>query len=420
MLYSKLSIFITQNQTITDMASVNVVQRSNFKKPDGTAPIAIRVTVDRKTRYVFTGQYLLPVHWDQKKKQVRSSHPNSIRLNNYFGKLVTEASKALLEAEVLGKPLSAKELQAKIKGKSSGSTFFNLASERIKEKEKTGVFSVSKAEESIVKNIERFHGSKNLSFEDIDMAWINKFKVFCLSELGHKPRTVTNQLLFIRTMWNRAIKENIAQSSKYPFGGDLEKIRIQDGEKIGLSRAEVQRIEELSLKSGTGIWHTKNIWLFSFYLAGVRISDVLKLKWTDIQEDRLYYTMSKNNKSLSLKLPTKASAILELYREPSDKFGYIFPDLKQSDGSKEDIFRKCRTATKRFNKHLKVIAEKCEITKSLSNHISRHTFGNIAAGDVHPQVLQHLYRHSDLKTTIQYQNNFLNEELDKGLELVVN
>ena len=47
--------------------------------------------------------------------------------------------------------------------------------------------------------------------------------------------------------------------------------------------------------------------------------------------------------------------------------------------------------------------------------ISRHTFGQIAGDKTAPQLLQKLYRHSDLKTTIDYQSNFINKDVDAAL-----
>jgi len=79
-----------------------------------------------------------------------------------------------------------------------------------------------------------------------------------------------------------------------------------------------------------------------------------------------------------------------------------------------------RNATKILNKFLKRIAEECEIDKNLSNHIARHTFGNIAGDKIHPLMLQKLYRHSDLKTTLTYQANFIHKETDDALESVIN
>ena len=73
-----------------------------------------------------------------------------------------------------------------------------------------------------------------------------------------------------------------------------------------------------------------------------------------------------------------------------------------------------------MNKHLKRIAEMCHIMISLSNHISRHSFVNIAKNRINPEVLQKLYRHSNLKTTINYQANFIHDEADDALDLVLN
>jgi site-specific recombinase XerD len=86
----------------------------------------------------------------------------------------------------------------------------------------------------------------------------------------------------------------------------------------------------------------------------------------------------------------------------------------------KDIYNKRKTATKKFNDNLKSIAIKAKIDKKVTMHIARHTFGNIAGDTIHPLMLQKLYRHSDLKTTLNYQANFIHKEADDALESVVN
>ena len=88
--------------------------------------------------------------------------------------------------------------------------------------------------------------------------------------------------------------------------------------------------------------------------------------------------------------------------------------------SKYDKFVKIRNATSLFDKYLKRIAKQCSIEKNLSNHIARHSFGNIAGDSISPHMLQKLYRHSDLKTTIGYQANFIHKEADDALDAVIN
>lgn len=69
---------------------------------------------------------------------------------------------------------------------------------------------------------------------------------------------------------------------------------------------------------------------------------------------------------------------------------------------------------------MKRIASQCVIEKNLSNHIARHSFGNIAGDKIHPLMLQKLYRHSDLKTTLNYQSNFIYRDADDAWDSVIN
>lgn len=117
--------------------------------------------------------------------------------------------------------------------------------------------------------------------------------------------------------------------------------------------------------------------------------------------------MNKNEKSLSLKIPDKANIIMNFHKkDQKENDGYVFPFLKDvNNKNAEDIFVKTRTATKLFIMYLKRIA--------------RHSFGNIAGEKIHPLMLQKLYRHSDLKTTLNYQTNFIYKGADDARESVI-
>ncbi len=445
------------------MATLKIVRRKNKQKKDGTAPLALRISNNYKTNYKFLGQHVLEKDWNAELGKVRRSHPNSARLNNFLMKKLTEANDILLEDGAANDSYSSAEIKKKVRRIGAHVSFFELASERVKQKNMEGTFSVAKSELSILFNIREFLNftpalpkqkaiegikerrkeriskgrkgeltiedhlkafskDKSLSFADIDLAFINKFKSFCAAYLEQSTRTITNQLIFIRTIYNLAVKESITDRKKYPFAGENEKIYIKSGNKIGLTKKEIQKIEALNLEENTSIWHTRNVWLFAYYFAGVRISDVVEMKRSYFKDGRLYYQMNKNEKPVSLKVPKQAEDIIELYEsDNSSEDDYIFPFLKKADPkSKKDLFTKMRNATKLLNKYLKQIAIDCKIEKNLSNHIARHSFGNIAGDKIHPLMLQKLYRHTDLKTTINYQANFIHKEADEALESVLN
>ncbi|WP_237274501.1 tyrosine-type recombinase/integrase [Tenacibaculum ovolyticum] len=442
------------------MASIKIVRRKNKQRKDGTAPLALRISKDYKTNYCFIGQYVLEKDWNTDAGRVKKSHPNSKRLNNYLLKKITEANDLSFEKN---DTTSSKLIKKKLQGSRTRNSFYKIAALRIEMKFKRSVFSVAKSELSILYNLEEFmnfdetlsiedvkndikerrkkriskgrkseyhwtdaitYFKKNntLNFEDLNESFIEKYKTFCVLYLEHKTRTKTNQLIFIRTLFNSAINDGIVDKKFYPFGGEKEKIKIGSGNKIGLSSHEIKKIESLESEKDTSIFHTQNLWLFTFYFAGIRISDAIKLKWSDFKNGRLFYVMNKNEKPLSLKVSAKAKAILDYYKkEKNENNGFIFPFLKHvNESDTEDIFRKTRNATKLLNKYLKRIAGVCEIDKNLSNHIARHSFGNIAGNKIHPRMLQKLYRHSDLKTTLIYQANFIHEEADDALEEVIN
>lgn len=80
------------------MASIQTVLRN---KPNARMlyPIAIRITKDRKTSYIFTGQYMGKMEWNEQKGLVRKSHPNAMSINQLIFSKLSEANKRLLNAE---------------------------------------------------------------------------------------------------------------------------------------------------------------------------------------------------------------------------------------------------------------------------------------------------------------------------------
>jgi integrase len=132
--------------------------------------------------------------------------------------------------------------------------------------------------------------------------------------------------------------------------------------------------------------------------------------------------MSKNDKADSLKLPTPVIDILAFYdNDKRTNTDYIFPELKTiSSKDPKAIYTRIKTSIKRLNDNLSKIADLAEIDKKITNHIARHSFGNIAGDKVSPQMLQKLYRHTHLSTTIGYQGNFIHKNADEALNAIIN
>jgi integrase len=88
-------------------------------------------------------------------------------------------------------------------------------------------------------------------------------------------------------------------------------------------------------------------------MQGMRVSDVLQLRWSNIVNERLDYTAGKTQKSRSKKIIKRAGDILNLYRKPKQKpTDSIFPflkDLKKSQFTPEAWRKKIEAATSVIN-----------------------------------------------------------------------
>jgi integrase/recombinase XerD len=400
-------------------SSLKVVLRKKANA-DGTYPLAIRVTVDRKSSYIHLGQSLRETDWDITNQKVRKSHPNSVRLNNLILKKKSEANDKFLELDIQHKAVSSNAVRKQIKAK-QGESFFALADTIMENMRQQGKYNRVSAEQPRITIFREFLEGKDIIFTEITISLLNKFKAYLKGHRQVSDRTVANYMILIRTIFNQAIAEGLVEQKYYPFGRGKVAIKLPEANKIGLNADEVKMLEHLDLTESPAYWiHARNIWLVAFYFAGMRASDVLRLKHADFQNDRLHYTMGKNAKSGSLKVPDKVLKIISQYPKDS-KHDLVFPELQGLDNFNDAyaVQRKIASAIKRLDVNLRHIAKFAGINKPLTMHIARHTFGNLSGDKIPIQLLQKLYRHTSITTTIGYQGHFIHKDADEALDAVI-
>jgi len=403
------------------MASIKIVLVKHKQKKNGTFPIAIRIIKNRKPSYIFTGEYILLKDWDTQTEKVKKSHPNSTRLNNFLLKKLSEIHDTVIESNTHSNSDTVTEIKKKVVTSTAENDFFAAALLHLDAVKNRKKYSQYNTDEGRIKIFKGFVKKSELLFTELNVTLLTRFQNYLLHSRGNAPRTVMNYMILIRTIYNIAISESMTDRRGYPFGKGKIQIKFPESEKIGLSKEEVLLIENAEDLTKAE-QHAVNVWLISFYFAGMRVSDVLLLRWSDFKDNRLYYRMNKNEKLVSLKIPEKAKVLLETYRELKDsKDDLVFTELRGVNlKDKERIMIRTKTVTRNLNRRLKQVTDKLGIEKNISMHIARHTFGNISGSSIPIQVLQKLYRHSSITTTINYQKNFIHEETDEALDKVIN
>ncbi|MEO7211172.1 site-specific integrase [Mucilaginibacter sp.] len=421
------------------MATAKIV---TWSRPDKNKqfPIGIKVSQNGIPAYLFEGNALASRdHWDAAKQQVKKAHPHHMRLTNFLSKKLAEVNGKILEFETDKKTYSAEDVVNAIKPKPVQAPpppvklplFKDVADNHLREQQALGNYDVHKTDKSRLKRFYEYAG-ENVTFPEITVEFLRHYTVFLRTEHNRnrkeqKPlsdRSVTNHLLAIRTLYNRAITAGLVGKDSYPFGG-REKIMIKFGktEKIGLTGDEINLLKQYQFPAHQRhLHHSRNIWLVCFYFAGMRITDALMLKWSDFQNGRFYYTMSKNGEPGSLPVPAAIAAILEEYKNETQKHDLVFSFLKCLDNldDRYALRRRINSVTRLIGVHMVAVTELLAINKNASPHKARHAFAQRAEEkEIHPKVLQKMYRHESIVTTMQYQSNFSHKKADEALEAVI-
>ena len=184
-----------------------------------------------------------------------------------------------------------------------------------------------------------------------------------------------------------------------------------------MDEGEIEKIATIDLKPDTNLYHTRNAFLF--YCAGIRIGDLVSLKWENVVTI-LNYKMAKTNQYRRLKLVRQVQEKLDLYRNENNKpTDFIFPFLDNAVDYSNNKFlmKQISSKTVIINGKLKELAKKTEIPKKITSHIARHTFANLARKKgMKLYDISKALGHSSLKITEQYLSNFNNDSLDDAMD----
>lgn len=161
-------------------ATVNLVLRSDKKKADGTCPIWLRFTANRKSRYVSTKISVPEKQWNAKKQQVSKSHEIAPALNRKLQTLLNEAREKALDAS------SAAAVKASI-GANSGSltAYFQSFIERLDSK---GRFWDWKKYRVTFGKLRECIGQK-IDWSELDWAALDRFEKCLRTKHGNNPAT---------------------------------------------------------------------------------------------------------------------------------------------------------------------------------------------------------------------------------------
>ncbi len=401
------------------MATIKLLLRRQKAKENGTIPIYLRLTKDRKAQFISLNVSVLEKEWDEEKQRVKKSHPNSNQLNAFLSQKVAEAEKLSCAMISESKRVQTYEIKQELIGVTKPKTDIFKFGERyynvFEAKGKYGTYILYKG---VFSKLSDYTKGKPLFIEDITVGFLKDYDHYLRSELGNKQNTIHTSMKSIRRVINVAVEEEIIAYDKNPF---LRfKVAKETAEKNFLTDDEIQKIEILECEQNSMLDVHRDTFIFSSYAGGLRCSDICMLRWENFHDGFITVNTKKTNSTVTIKLPNKALVILEKYRPESSKGKeFVFPLLDAEFDYSDARFKaeEIRRNNSKMNHSLKKLAEICEIEKHFSFHTARHTFATRALRKgMRIEYVSKLMAHSDIKMTQVYAK-IVNEDLEKAMDI---
>lgn len=374
----------------------------------------LRVTKDRKRKYVSLGISVNPEHWDFSKNQPKAECPNREYIELLIADKLKEYSAKIVELKATNQEFTSTTLVEKVcVNRVNRKTVGDLFREHISSLTASGRKSYALSIKQLYNSLIEFNGHLDIPFSEMDIVWLRRYEAF-LRRKGLAENTIGIRFRTLRSIYNVAIEENVVSAELYPF----KKLKVsklhQETAKRALSKEDIERV--LSYKSTNRYMRFPiDIFAFTYYCGGINFVDIAHLTKANITDGRLIYKRQKTKKLIKIPLQPQAVALIEKYS--NDESQYLFPIL--SDFHKTDIQQANRIhkVISKVNERLKQIGKALNLPIALTTYVARHSQATVMKrAGVSTAVIREIMGHSSERVTQIYLDSFDNEQVDNALK----
>lgn len=374
----------------------------------------LRVTKDRKRKYVSLGISLNPEHWDFSKNQPKADCPNREYIELLIADKIKEYSAKIIELKATNQEFTSTTLVEKVcVNRVNRKTVEELFSEHMERLISSGRKSYALSIRQLYNSMIEFNRHLHIPFSDIDTTWLKRYEVF-LRGKGLAENTIGIRFRTLRSIYNIAIEENAVSSDLYPF----KKFKVaklhQETAKRALSKEDVERV--LAFKSSNRYLRFPiDLFAFTYYCGGINFVDIANLTKENISDGRLVYQRQKTKKLIKIPLQPQAIALIKKYQ--SEESSYLFPILSSFHKSETQKANRIHKVISKVNKRLKEIGESLNLNLSLTTYVARHSQATVMKrAGVSTAVIREIMGHSSERVTQIYLDSFDNEQVDNALK----
>ena len=399
--------------------NIKIVQRKDRIYADGRCPLFFRFTQKRQCKYISTGIALTQEFWNETEQRITASYPDSESLNWQLKEKLAEYQKQIDKLTVLEIEVSFDTLfgQKSRYLNCTVSEYFQQQIDYLKGIGKVG----SAVKYTSCKHLLEQCGLGKKRFDQIDLQYLQDFEAFLIHK-GNTSNSIATKFSVLRAVYNKAVRHKVFAETENLFKQYNVGRFWKPTRKRAITKEDVQRIQSLELPASTEVYSTafaRDIFLFSYCVAGINFKDIATLRYEDIQNGRIYYQRHKTGKELNSPILPQTREILDRYsKSDASPEDYIFPILdRHIHKSEQQICNRVHKVIGHVNANLKRIAEMAGLKVNLTTYVARHTFATVLKrSGVNIAIISESLGHSDLETTQIYLDSFENSQIDEAMK----
>lgn len=258
-------------------------------------------------------------------------------------------------------------------------------------------YSAARVCNATLNKLIEFCGRDTMTFNALTKEWLKGFEEYLKQRLA--DNTVSTYLRMLQAVYNKAVYEKLT-----PFDHSLFK-KVFKGRVSSQSRALAQQ-EIQAVVAAPQKWlskratRTRDLFVLMFFLQGLPFVDLVHLRHSNLQGNRLTYRRHKTGRQLVVTVEPQAMAIIERYRSMNPDSPYLFPFLTGKD---KEAFLQYESALRQFNSDLKQLGVLLGLSIPLTSYCARHTWASFAnCCDIDKKLISEGMGHSSIMVTEIY------------------
>lgn len=393
-----------------------VILRKDVIYKNNTSPLCLLFFHDNHKKSVGLGVSVSREYWDAEAQKITDDCPNRDDIQFQITAKIKEYEKKIKKLEALEIPVTFETLFETV-GKRMDCTvgdYFKQIIDRLEKVEKYGSASKHKVTLALMSQFR----SVNMRFDELDLTYLREFEIF-LRQRGNVNNSLATKFSVLKAVYNKAVSEGVFVPKSNPFQQFKVGSLWTNTRKRAITKEDIHKLIELDLSDRDFYTQlAKDIFLFSYFMAGINFKDIALLTYGDIDNGRIYYARRKTGKMMNCCLTEQAQEIIDKYHTDQVEEDYLFPILdRQIHTTEKQILERVKKTLKHVNKRLHELSEEIGLHTPLTTYVARHTYATVLKrSGVSVALISESLGHSDLSTTQIYLDSFENSQIDAAMQ----